>query len=666
MHYLPFVHINQGTASTSRFSHGNTLPLTQLPWGMAGFMPQTEIHGGNWYYHPSDRSLEGVRLTHQPSPWVGDFGALLLMPQAGCAHTEPQLRWSGYRPEEAVLAPDYLKLRFLRSETTLELAPTERGAAIRLACDMDDLFLSVLACDHTVSFRVDAAARRVYGSTDSRHRDACAGYREYFVLEFDCGLDEGRTVLAEGRALHIALEAKAVNVRFATSFISEEQAVRNLENELAGRDFDAVRAAAAARWEELLSRVQIDTPDEDLLRTFYSCLYRVFLYPSKMYEPDADGRPIHYDTANGVVRPGVVYTNNGFWDTYRTVYPLYSLIAPKEYAEIMDGYLQLYDNTGWLPKWPSLVETGIMPGSLVDAVVADAAVKGVLTGDKLRKALEGMLKHATQPGEGPFGRTHLASYLRYGYVPRDLARESVNCTMDYAYGDYCIARVAERLGETAIMEEYDKRSLNYRNLFDAATGFMRGRDTHGDMAPDFDSFAWGGEYTEGGPWQSSFTACFDLDGLAALHGGKDRLLAKLDELFATPPRYRAGGYGFEIHEMTEMAALDFGQCAISNQPSFHYPWLFAALGQPEKTAYWVERLAKETMSWRPDGFPGDEDNGTMAAWYVFSVLGFYPLCPGMASYIKGKPLADNIRLCGRPLRVEGEGAWISQEELTKG
>ena len=664
MSYLPYVHVNQGTASFTRFSHGNTVPLTQLPWGMAGFIPQTEVRGGNWYYHPADRCLEGVRLTHQPSPWVGDFGALLFMPQADTPFTDAGARWSGYRPEEAVLAPDYLRLRFLRCEATFELTPTERGAAMRLSYDRDNPYLSVIAASHSISFRLDAAARRLYGSTDSHSNPLPTpdGYRMYFVAEFDCGLDEARTIVDEGRAIHIALAAKTAAVRFAISFISEEQAVRNLENELAGRDFDTVREAAAARWEELLGRVRIETADEDMLHTFYSCLYRTFLYPNKMYEPDADGKPMHYDSYNDTVRPGIMYTNNGFWDTYRTVYPLYSLIAPKEYAEIMDGYLQLYDNTGWLPKWPSLVESGYMPGSLVDAVIAQAAVTGILTGDKLRKAFEGMLKHATQPGEGPFGRTHLASYLEHGYVARDAARESVNCTMDYAYGDFCIARVAECLGETAVMEEFDKRAKNYRNLFDASTGFMRGRDSQGNMADGFDPFAWGGEYTEGGPWQSSFAVYHDFEGLAALHGGRDALLKKLDELFATPPLYRPGGYSVEIHEMSEMAAQDFGQCAISNQPSFHYPWLFAALGQPEKTAYWVERLARETMSWKPDGFPGDEDNGTMAAWYVFSVLGLYPLCPGKPEYIKGKPLADAAWLCGRELHITGDGV-VSFDEI---
>lgn len=662
MSYLSYVNVKQGSASSMRFSNGNTLPLTQLPWGMAGFIPQTEVRDKNWYFHPGDRSLEGVRLTHQPSPWIGDFGALIFMPQAGKPFTDADARWSGYRPENAVLAPDYMRLCFLRSEATLELTPTERGAAMRLTYCSDKPYFSLISAGKSFSCSLDAPSRRIYGSTDFCSRKVPDGYRMYFVAEFDCDFDVSETAVEPERAVHAAMKEKMFNVRFAISFISEQQAVRNLENELSGRDFDMLRSAASERWESILGRVRIETDDMDLMRTFYSCLYRTFLYPNKMYEIDSDGEPVHYDSYNDKVRSGIMYTNNGFWDTYRTVYPLYSIIAPDEFAEILDGYLQLYDNTGWLPKWPSLTETGCMPGSLVDAVLAQGAVSGILTGNKLRKALEGMLKHASQAGEGPFGRTHLACYLEYGYVARDIATESVNCSLDYAYGDFCIARVAQCLGETEIMEEYDKRSKNYRRLFDASTGFMRGRDLSGNMSDSFDPFAWGGEYTEGSAWQSSFAVCHDIEGLAKLHGGREALLKKLDELFATPPYYRIGGYGREIHEMTEMAAQDFGQCAISNQPSFHFPWLFAVLGRQDKTAYWVKRLVMEAFSWKSDGFPGDEDNGTTAAWYVFAVLGIYPVCPGKPEFVKGIPLVGKMWLCGKELHIEGDG-FICIDEI---
>lgn len=655
MKYLPYVHIRQGTASSPRFSHGNTLPLTQLPFGMAGFAPQTEVKRPGWFYHPEDRTLEGVRLTHQPSPWIGDYGALLFMPQAGKPETSSERRWSGYRPEEANLHPHYLKVEFLRSGAAFELAPTERGAAMRVAYARTEepSFFSVLRVSHEFSCRVDAAARRVYVRTNSHSIWEPAYFQMYAVLEFDCPIREKDTVIEEGEGLHLALDGHEANIRLAISYISEEQAVRTLERELAGQTFDTVRRAAEEAWETLLSRVEVEAADDERLHTFYTCLYRMFLFPHKMYELDEEGRPIHFATEDGTVKGGVLYTDNGFWDTFRTVYPLFALAIPERYEEILDGLLQHYRDTGWLPKWPSMTETGCMPGTLIDAVLADAAVKGILKGDSLRTAFEGMLKHAEQEGEGIHGRLGLKEYLQYGYVPREAASECVNRTLDYAYGDFCISQIAGLLGETEVQKRYAERAQNYRRLFDPVTGFMRGRDAGGQMTETFDPIGWGGDYTEGGPWQNSFAVYHDVEGLAELYGGREGLLRKLDELFDTPPVYHVGGYGAEIHEMTEMAAVDFGQCAISNQPSFHLPYLYAALGQPEKAACWIEKMAVELFSFRPDGFPGDEDNGTMAGWYVFSCMGFYPLCPGKNEYVRGVRLVDNIRIGGKKLEDLG-------------
>lgn len=655
MKYLPYVHIRQGTASSPRFSHGNTLPLTQLPFGMAGFVPQTEVKRAGWFYHPDDRTLEGVRLTHQPSPWIGDYGALIFMPQAGKPETSSERRWSGYRPEEAELHPHYLKVGFLRSGAEFELAPTERGAAMRVtyAHTDDPVFFSVLKVSHAFSCRVDAAARRVYVCTNSHSIWEPAHFQMYAVLEFDCPIREKDILVEEGEGLHIALDAHTANVRLAISYISEEQAVRTLERELAGQTVDTVRRAAEESWESLLCRIEVETADEERLHTFYTCLYRMFLFPHKMYELDEEGRPIHFATEDGTVKDGVLYTDNGFWDTFRTVYPLFALTIPEQYEEILDGLLQHYHDTGWLPKWPSMTETGCMPGTLIDGVLADAAVKGILKGEKLRTAFEGMRKHAEQEGEGIHGRLGLKEYLQYGYVPREAASECVNRTLDYVYGDFCISQIAGLLGETEVQKRYAERAQNYRKLFDPATGFMRGLDAEGRMTETFDPFGWGGDYTEGGPWQNSFAVYHDVEGLAELYGGRDGLLRKLDELFDTPPVYHVGGYGAEIHEMTEMAAVDFGQCAISNQPSFHLPYLYAALGQPEKAARWIEKMATELFSYWPDGFPGDEDNGTMAGWYVFSCMGFYPLCPGKNEYVRGVRLMDNVRIRGKKLEDLG-------------
>ena len=665
MKFIPYVNVCQGTASSPRFSNGNTLPLTQRPWGMVAFMPQTEEKRRGWYYHPADRSLEGVRVTHQPSPWIGDFGSLLFMPQAGVPETSAARRWSGYRPEEAELAPHYLKVNFLRARASFELTPAERGGIIRVqfAKGESQRFLSIIRTDHDFSVRISDDNRLVFGFTNAHTFDVPAGYGMHFVLEFDSDIDVRQSITEEGEAIHLALTKPEVTVKFAISFISREQALRNLHTELGALSFDELKGQTEARWEELLGRVEIGTQDKDMMRTFYSCLYRIFTFPNKMYEWDENGCPIHYDSFGDRVKEGYLYTNNGFWDTYRTVYPLYALIAPEAYREILDGYLQLYDNTGWLPKWPSLTETGFMPGTLIDAVIADAAVKGLLKGDKLRKAWNGMCRHAMETAPEPFGRKAIEEYIRYGYVPRESARESVNATQDYAYGDFCIARVAELLGETESASLFDERSLGWRQLFDPETGFLRGRDRAGKMDETFHEFRWGGEYTEGGAWQNSFAAYHDLDGLAELHGGTKVLVEKLDTLFSTPPLYTVGGYGSEIHEMTEMAAVDYGQCAISNQPSFHLPWLYAMLGEPEKAAMWVKTLASEAFSWKADGFPGDEDNGTTSGWYIFACMGFYPICPGKPEYVKTEMLVDKLRLMGKTIDISSFETVFRHERL---
>ncbi len=671
MPYIPYVNIKQGTRSQPRFSCGNTLPMTQLPFAMAGFAPQTQAARGNWFYHPGDHSLEGVRLTHQPSPWVGDYGHFVLMPQAGPLRAEESTRWSGFRPEEAVLRPDYLNLYFQRYRARFELAPTDRGAAVRVSYDRPGpARFAVLPAAGSCGFRVDVEKRRLTGWTDAHTWKMPANFRTYFVMDFDCDLVAEETFLSrprdlfeqatagegEGVGIFVGLSGREVNVRLAISYISEEQAVRNLERELSGRSFDELQQAAADVWEAHLSKIQVETETEEQKRTFYSCLYRLFLYPHKFYELDEAGRPMHYDSYHGDVKPGVLYTDNGFWDTFRTVYPMLAVIAPDAYAEILEGYVNIYKDSGWMPKWPSGSETGIMPGTLVDAVVAEAVVRGIGDRRLWEDAFEGLLKHASVEAEDErFGRQGTGDYKKYGYIPRGgKYKECVNHTLDYVYGDFCISQVAKALGREDLAAQFAASAQNYKKLFDPATGFMRGRDENGGMAPGFDPFGWGGEYTEGGPWQNSFAVYHDVEGLAALYGGRENLIAKLDELFSTPPLYAEGGYGFEIHEMTEMAAADFGQCAISNQPSFHIPYLYAALGAQEKTDAWVRRLA-EAFSSGDDGFPGDEDNGTMSAWYLFSSLGFYPLCPGKAEYVPGPRLVKDAKILGRRYRLENGG-----------
>lgn len=653
MKYLDYVNIKHGTESVPRFSNGNTLPQVQVPFGMNAYVPQTDGNKGGWFYHPKDRSLEGIRITHRPSPWIGDYTPLIMMPQREKPFLSQNMRWSGFRPENADLKPDYLKVDFLRYRTIFELAPTTRGGIVRMNYEGEDAASLLLTGDKGNSeFVVDFEKNAVLCTTRYTSWECVDNFAMYTVCHFESQIDKTRTYILhknedtergsyikeEDCGISVGLCEKNVVMRFATSFIDFEQAWKNLEEEVIGKDFEQIHKEAADVWEHYLSKIEIETDNEEQLRLFYSCMYRLFLFPTKFYEINANGNPVHFCADTGVIKSGIKYVNNGFWDTFRTVYPLFSLIAPDEFAEILEGFVNTYKDCGWLPKWPSPNEVGMMPGTLIDAVIAEAAVKGIGSETLIRDAFEGMMKHATEMSDKvQYGRKGVSDYNKYGYLPHECYHESVSNSLDFVYGDFCISQVAKILGCEEISQERYLQSKNYVKLFDKETGFMRGRDKAGEMHPKFNEFSWGGEYCEGGPWQSSFAVYHDIEGLAELYGGKEQLIKKIDCLFETKPYYNNGGYANEIHEMTEMAAVDFGQCAISNQPSFHIPYIYAALGEKEKTEYWVSHFLNNGFSSQDDGFPGDEDNGTMAAWVIFSMIGLYPMCPGKPEYIKIKP-----------------------------
>lgn len=659
MKYIDFVNIKQGTDSTFRYSNGNTLPLVQHPFGFASFAPQTASFRGGWFYHPSDKSLEGIRLTRQPSPWIREQGAIAIHLQRGEPFESADMRYSGFRHEDTVLKPHYMKYRLLRPRADIELTPTNSGACIRASFDAEgDNFVSVLPVSTPCSYEVQGNTVRGFVECVSNQKKR-ENSRVYFLLVFKGGdvseiVSESDGVKGsekiwsgERAACHIKLSKKKVEFKLSTSLISFEQALLNLEREHTYKDFDELTSTNGEMWEEHLSRISIESEDEDFKRTFYSCLYRAFLYPHRAYEYDKNGKPVHYSPGKDAPCEGYRYTDNGFWDTYRTVYSMLPLIAGGEYEKMLEGYLNDYREDGWLPCWTATEPKKCMPSTMIDAVLADAANRGVLRGESLSLALEAMIKHANiKPDYPQYGRDGCEEYVRLGYVPNTYV-ESVNLTLDAAYGDWCIAEIAKILGKEDVARQYGERAKNYRNIFDAESGFMRSRDENGNWRPDFVPESWGRDYTEASAWQTSLAVQHDLEGLAELYGGREKFLSHLDRLFSHPPIYEVGGYRTEIHEMTEMAARDFGQCAISNQPSFHIPFIYAYLGEKEKTEYWVERICREAFSYKDDGFPGDEDNGSTACWYLFSAMGFYPITPGNAKYIRFKGLVEGVRICGK-------------------
>lgn len=680
MDYLKYVNIKQGTKSSGRFSNGNTLPLVQRPFGFASFAPQTDGSRGAWFYLPDDNSFEGFRLTHQPSPWIRDYGTIVIHPQNEIPYMAGGRRWSSFDKEKTVLMPHYMKYHLNRSQADFELTPTTYGACMRITFGTDfDNYISVLPVKDVCGYEFDKAANRLYCYTDCLDHEVvdAEGYRAYFVLQFEDGAISAEKTLTEDKngkqnalciegedtAIHLRASKKEIVFTMAASHISYEQAAANLENDSGFTDFDSLKEENAAIWNEYLGKIEI-SGSEDILKTFYSCMYRVFLFPHKAYEISKNGEIVHYSPADGSAKTGYRYTDNGFWDTYRTVYPLLSIIAKDECREMIEGFINDYKERGWLPCWTALNAANCMPSTLIDAVIADAAVKGIISGELLETALEGMEKHANEPSPvSAYGRAGCEYYTQIGYVPCDKHKESVNLTLDAAYGDYCIAVVADILGYRDKAKKYKERSKNYKNIFDKETGFMRGRRSDGAFRPDFDPILWGRDYTEAAAWQTTFAVQHDFEGLAELYGGTDKLIKRLDEFFATPPAYRVGGYCTEIHEMSEFAEGNWGQCAISNQPSFHIPFIYAHFGETEKTDYWVKRMCDEAFSFADDGFPGDEDNGTMAAWYIFAKIGIYPLCPGKAEYIVWNKEKKDIKVLGKNINYSSDNQYIKYEDI---
>lgn len=634
-----------GTASKHAFSRGNTLPYTGVPFGMNYFVPQTSDQDGSWFFDPHLPIFQGIRLTHQPSPWIGDYSWLLLTPVTGQLGGDSLFhRQSSYDIDKASFQPHYLKIFSLRYQIETQLTPTCYGASIRLKQKQGKaLSLYLHAADELTVEQVDkrTLALRQEGKTETNKN----------LLKLFTALQMNTDILAvsqEGGDWRIDLASSHAEIQLATSFISPSQALLNLPQE----DFDNCKSSAQADWENLLHRFDIiETGETD--RTFFDhCLYRLFLFPQTFYEIDESGQAIHMDLATGTVKPGVLFSNNGFWDTFRTTFPLFALIIPEHYHRFLEGFLNSYRNTGFLPKWLAPDERGMMPGTLLDGIIADSACKDMAP-DLEEELLQAMLETASKSDPlGINGRHGLAQYQELGYLSTD-HHESVSHTLDYAYSDFCIASCAKKLGQNDIAEIYRTASQNYRQLFDAETGYMRARDNRGNFRPDFSPYSWGRDYAECSAIQATLGVLHDIPGLIQLMGGKEALSNYLLKTCQDAPLFETTGYGYEIHEMSEMATAPFGQVAISNQPSFHIPYLFRYSDYPDYTALLIKTLRQKAFhpSWQ--AYPGDEDNGSLSAWYIWSALGLYPTCPGKPSYDFGIPLFDHLRIY-----LAKEGKWL--------
>lgn len=651
---VDFVNPLMGTQSTYAISTGNTYPSLALPWGMNFWTPQTGKNGDGWQYTYTADKIRGFKQTHQPSPWMNDFGEFSLMPVNGNAfREEKRASWFSHKAE--VVKPYYYSVYLADHDVTAEMTPTERAVRFRFTFPKTDSAHIVIDAYNKGSYiKIIPGENKIVGYTTRNSGGVAANFRNYFVIVFDqpftstgAWKDSTLTDSLELTDPHVGAiigfaathRGTVINAKVASSFISPEQAERNLATEIGTDDFATVEAKGRAVWNKTLSRVSVEGGTIDQVRTFYSCLYRMLFFPMRLYEKDASGNIVHYSPYNGKVEPGYMFSGTGFWDTFRALYPFLNLVYPSINKEMQEGLVNDFKEGGWLPEWSDPGYRDVMIGNNSASVVADAYLKG-LRGYDINTLWQALVKDANAEGPNAAGRRGVSYYNSLGYVPYDVQiNENAARTLEYAYDDFCIYRLGKALGRPASeLDVFAKRSQNYKNLFDPAHKLMRGKNQDGSFATPFSPFKWGDAFTEGNSWHYSWSVFHDIQGLIDLMGGKAAFVKMLDSVFVMPPVFDDSYYGQVIHEIREMQIAGMGQYAHGNQPIQHMLYLYDYAGEPWKGQYWIREAMRKLYQATPDGYCGDEDNGQTSAWYVFSALGFYSVCPGTDQYALGTPL----------------------------
>ena len=663
-HYEPVDYVSTlvGTQSSYAISTGNTYPAVCMPWGMNFWTPQTGKMGDGWTYTYTADKLRGFKQTHQPSPWINDYGQFTIMPETGEApifDEEKRASWFSHKAE--VATPYYYRAYLADYDVVTELVPTERAAIMRITFPDSKSYVVVDAFDKGSYVKIMPKERMIVGYTTKNSGGVPQNFKNYFVMKFDKDFTYTAAV-ADGRINTADVKAECnhaggivgfktsrgeqVNVRIASSFISEEQALENLK-ELGSESFDEVKARGRNTWNDILGRIEVKSDDIDHLRTFYSCLYRSVLFPRSFYEKNAKGEIVHYSPYNGEVLPGYMFTDTGFWDTFRCLFPLLNVMYPSMNEKMQAGLVNAYKESGFLPEWASPGHRGCMVGNNSASIVADAYLCGLKNYDA--ETLWKAVVHgasAVHPTVSSTGRLGYEYYNKLGYVPYDVKiNENVARTLEYAYDDWCIYEFGKALGKSKKeLEPFRKRALNYRNVFDNETKLMRGRLKNGKFQSPFSPLKWGDAFTEGNAWHYTWSVFHDPEGLIRLMGGKQTFNQMLDSVFNVPPLFDDSYYGSVIHEIREMQIMNMGNYAHGNQPIQHMIYLYGYSGQPWKTQYWIRQTMQRIYNANPDGYCGDEDNGQTSAWYVFSAMGFYPVCPGAGEYVLGAPYFDEMTL----------------------
>ena len=657
---IDYVSILMGTQSKYELSTGNTYPAIARPWGMNFWTPQTRKMGDGWQYTYTDDKIRGFKQTHQPSPWMNDYGQFSILPMTDKLIFDENERASWFSHKAEIAKPNYYSVYLADYDVSTEITPTDRAAIFRFTFpETDKSYVVVDAFDKESSIEIIPEKNAVIGYTTRNSGGVPENFKNYFVIVFDKAFEYKNSVtngeinenVLKTQDKHVGAiigfktnKNEQVIARVASSFISYEQAWQNLE-EVANKDFDTVMAEGRNEWNDVLGRIEVEDSNVDNLRTFYSTLYRSLLFPRKFHEITATGETVHYSPYNGKVLPGYMFTDTGFWDTFRALFPFLNLIYPSINEQMQEGLVNTYKESGFLPEWASPGHRGVMIGNNSASVVADAYLKG-LRGYDIETLYEAMI-HGTKnvhPTVSSTGRLGHEYYNTLGYVPYDVKiNENAARTLEYAYADWTIYKLAKALKKPqAEIDLFAKRSQNYKNLFSPEYNLMRGKNEDGTFQSPFSPTKWGDAFTEGNSWHYTWSVFHDTQGLINLMGGNKQFVTMLDSVFIMPPIFDDSYYGQVIHEIREMQIMNMGQYAHGNQPIQHMVYLYNYASEPWKSQYWSREVMDKLYSSAPDGYCGDEDNGQTSAWYVFSALGFYPVCPGTDQYVVGSPLFNKV------------------------
>tara|TARA_B100000963_G_scaffold339952_1_gene338121 strand:+ start:612 stop:2951 length:2340 start_codon:yes stop_codon:yes gene_type:complete len=667
---VDYVNPLMGTDSTFELSNGNTYPAIATPWGMNFWTPMTSKMGDGWTYKYDENKIRGIKQTHQPSPWLNDYAAFSMMAVTGDLKFQEDERASWFSHKAETVRPYHYKVYLADYDSTIEVTPTERSAHFKFTFpDSKDSFILLDAFNKGSMVKIIPEERKIIGYSRNNHGGVPENFHNYFVAQFDRNFEVNHTWGDGWRLMENSKEnlgdhvgaiigfktkrGESVNVKVASSFISLEQAQLNLDREIGQDTFEQTKSKAKDAWERELGRIKIYDANVENIKTFYSCLYRVLLFPRKFYEINKKGKIVHYSPYNGKVLSGYMFTDNGFWDTFRAVFPFFNLMYPVLNAQIMDGLANTFKESGWLPEWASPGHRNVMIGSNSSPIISDAFLKGVKI-EQSDVLFEAMLKNATTSKKRPksngrvinsVGREGVEYYNQLGYVPYDVGiNENAARTLEYAYADFTVAQMAQKMGKQNLADQFYKRSLNYKNLFDPQTKWMRGKNKDGVFQSPFNPLKWGDAFTEGNSLHYTWSVFHDVEGLIQLMGGKEAFSSKLDKVFEMPPKFDNSYYGFTIHEIREMQIVNMGNYAHGNQPIQHMIYLYNYANQAYKTQEKIRDVLAKLYAPTPDGYCGDEDNGQTSAWYVFSALGFYPVTPGVDQYVIGSPLFKKVTL----------------------